>query len=118
MDIKAYRRRIHEILDVAPDGDVVSRICDAAIIGLIVLNVLAVIMETVDALSARYENLFASFETFSVIVFTVEYLMRLWSCTAVPRYEGMLKGRIRYAFTPLAIVDVLAILPFYLPNSK
>lgn len=55
------------------------------------------------------------FEVFSVAVFTVEYLARLWVCTLDPRYGGAVRGRLRYARTPLAVIDLLAILPFYLP---
>jgi hypothetical protein len=46
--------------------------------------------------------------------FTVEYLARLWSSVVDPKYESSLRGRIKFALTPLAIIDLLAILPFYL----
>jgi voltage-gated potassium channel len=61
-------------------------------------------------------GLFRAFEIFSVAIFTVEYLLRLWSCTAAEKYSWPLMGRLRFTFTPLAIVDLLAILPFYLPQ--
>jgi hypothetical protein len=51
----------------------------------------------------------------SGFIFTFEYLLRLWSCIADPRYTHPIWGRIRFALTPLALIDLIAILPFYLP---
>lgn len=48
-------------------------------------------------------------------MFTAEYVLRLWSCTADPRFAQPVRGRLRYAVTPLALVDLVAIVPFYLP---
>jgi voltage-gated potassium channel len=52
---------------------------------------------------------------FSVIVFSVEYILRIWSCTSDEQYSRPIVGRIKYAIQPLVLVDLLAILPFYLP---
>lgn len=84
-----------------------------AITSLIILNVLAVILQTVEALSTRYEAAFYYFEMASVVVFSVEYLLRLWSCTVDEKYTHPLWGRLRYAITPLALIDLVAIAPFY-----
>lgn len=78
-------------------------------------NVIAVILETVEDLSSHYALFFKSFEVFSVFIFTIEYLFRLWACTADDRFKGAMTGRARFAVTPLALVDLMAILPFYLP---
>jgi voltage-gated potassium channel len=51
----------------------------------------------------------------SVIIFTVEYILRLWVCTLNPEYSHPIKGRRRFMVTPFAIIDLLAIVPFYLP---
>jgi voltage-gated potassium channel len=55
------------------------------------------------------------FEVVSVFIFTVEYILRLWTCVEQDAFSTPLKGRIKFMFTPLAVVDLLAILPFYLP---
>ena len=107
--------RIYSILETAPDDDRASRIFDVFIMTLISLNVLAVILETVDSLSSQYGDIFNTFEIFSVSVFTIEYLLRLWTCTTDSRYKSPFGGRLRYAATPMAVIDLLAILPFYLP---
>lgn len=87
---------------------------DLAIMALIALNVTAVIFATVNPLYTQYQTAFRTFELLSVIVFTIEYLARLWSVTEHPTYAHPLLGRLSYALTPFLIVDLLAILPFYL----
>jgi voltage-gated potassium channel len=72
-------------------------------------------LETVAALEQRYHHLFTAFELFSVVVFTIEYLLRLWSCTVDPQFAHPVWGRLRYATRPMAIIDLLAILPSLLP---
>ena len=109
------KERIHEILDKAQPGDRTSRTIDRIIMALIVLNVVVVILETVESVSTPHRRFFEWFEAFSVGVFTIEYLMRMWSCTADTRFARPVLGRLRYFLTPLALVDLIAILPFYLP---
>jgi voltage-gated potassium channel len=106
------KERVFGILD--PGGED-SKIFDPFISVLIFLNVVAVILETVQTLYAKYHLIFNAFDTFSVAVFTVEYLLRLWSCTADQRFKSPVSGRLRYIVTPFAIVDLMAVLPFYLP---
>lgn len=88
---------------------------DVFIIALIVLSVLSVILESVGSLHATYDTLFSAFEIVAVIIFTVEYAGRLWSCTLIPRFQKPVTGRLRWALTPLALIDLVSILPFYLP---
>ncbi len=110
------KRRVHEILEVAAPGDWASRLFDLLLMALIILNVVAVILETVEELFSHYDPLFRAFDLFSVAVFSVEYLLRVWSCTADERYAAApIRGRLRYMRTPLAVIDLVAILPFYLP---
>lgn len=108
------RQRCFEILEVASAGDPASRLFDLAMITLIIANVLAVILGTVGSIQARYGTFLYAFEVFSVAVFTVEYLLRVWSCSVDPRYAHGLRGRLRFAARPLLVIDLLAILPFYL----
>jgi len=108
------KKRLFEILEVASADDVPSKVFDISIMVLISLNVLAVVLETVDWIYRDYERYFLIFEVFSVSVFTLEYLLRIWACTTDKRYRGFLIGRLIFIISPLAIVDLAAILPFYL----
>ncbi len=112
---EVVKKRVYEILNKPSAGDPPSLIFYVFIISLIVLNVLAVVLETVEELSIRYGSFFEAFEVFSVAVFTIEYLLRLWSCTSDPRFSRPVIGRLRYSVSFLALVDIAAIAPFYLP---
>jgi voltage-gated potassium channel len=113
--VSKIKRRTYEILEVSSPGDKPSRIFDIFIITLIFLNVVAVVLETVQSLSVLHRSFFRSFELVSVIIFTVEYILRLWSCSVSPKYRNPILGRLRFILTPLALVDLFAVLPFYLP---
>ncbi|MBU7013646.1 MAG: ion transporter [Theionarchaea archaeon] len=109
------RTRLYQILEVASEDDPVSKLFDISIMALIFLNVLAVIFETVEGIFAKYEDVFATFELISVMVFTVEYVLRLWVCTAAKKEGNPLTDRLRFMTKPMSLIDLLAILPFYLP---
>ena len=110
------RKRIYQILELARSDDRLSHRVDVFIITLIALNILAIVLESVKELNAAYSNGFYWFEVFSVCVFTVEYLLRGWSCVedSSGKYSRPVTGRLRFSLTPMALVDLLAILPFYL----
>ena len=109
------KQRVHHLLAVSDDGDLQSRAVDLGILGLIFLNVVALTLETVAPIHAMHPAAFAWFERISLIIFTIEYVLRLWSATADPRYQRPALGRLRFVFTPLALIDLLAILPLFLP---
>lgn len=108
------KRRTWELLESNVGATPLDRVIDRFIMALIVLNVGAVLVETVEEMSAPYAHYFRAFEIFSVAVFTAEYGLRLWSCTADPRYAEPVRGRARYAASPMALIDLLAIMPFFL----
>ena len=94
------------------DGD--SKSVDSFIIVLIAFNVLAVMLETEPELHAAYPGWFFWFEIFSAAVFSLEYVLRLWVCTYKEEYTHPVKGRLRYAISFMAMVDLIAILPTFL----
>ena len=113
--MNSLKRKVYEIVCVSTRKGDASWFFDMFIVVLILLNTAALIVESFADISTRYAREFFLFEAFSVAVFTVEYLMRLWTSTLNPRYASPFTGRLRYALTPLAMIDLLAIAPFYLP---
>lgn len=113
--LKRLQHRIYDILVETEDGELVDRIVAVFLMLLILLNAAAVVAETVDDLNQRFGSIFGAIETVSVTIFTVEYLLRLWVAPLNPRYAKPFTGRLRYAVTLMAIVDLLAILPAFLP---
>ncbi|MGF1470444.1 MAG: ion transporter [Rubrobacteraceae bacterium] len=109
------KKRTFEILQPGGAGDPQSRAFDFIIIGLILANVVTAILLSVDSVAdSRYGTYLFVFELLSLLVFTEEYLVRLWACTVDERYSRPVWGRIRFAFTPLALIDLIAISPLYL----
>ena len=113
MSIK-FKNRLYQVLDPAHSSDALSRTINIGLMALIFLNVLTVILETVPGIANTHGPYLKIFEVFSVLVFTVEYGLRVWVCDRDSQYTG-LKGRIRFMLCPLILIDLLAILPFYLP---
>lgn len=92
-----------------------GRIFEIFIVGLITLSVAQIILESFQPIHERYRSLFRWMEVFIVIVFTLEYLLRFW--TADLRYPDLspVRARSRFVFSSDGLIDLLAILPFYLP---
>lgn len=106
------RRRVHELLEAEGDTSHIARTVRLALAALIVLNSAAVVLETEPSLRARWGAAFWWFESVSVAVFVTEYLARLWAAPEATRFAGP-GGRLRWALSPMALLDLLAILPSF-----
>ncbi|WP_083567649.1 cyclic nucleotide-gated ion channel [Hyphomicrobium sp. CS1GBMeth3] len=112
----SWRARIFEIIEFGHGGSRASRVFDSVIISLILLNIAAFVAETVPSLSAAYGSYFTAFEVLSVAIFTVEYALRLWTAVEVPFLKSFppWKARLKFALRPALLIDLAAILPFYI----
>ncbi|QSZ66545.1 ion transporter [Methanofollis aquaemaris] len=108
------RYRLYNILEGTDEGGTAGKVFNTFIVALIVANVAAVVLGTDAFLYLRYQFFFDWFEIFSVAIFTAEYALRLWTAPCNPGFVGP-GGRVRFAASPMAIIDLVAILPFYLP---
>lgn len=111
----AVRKRTAELLTAQRPNDPWGRVVDAGLVFLIFANVVAIILETDPGLGQSWATWFWRFEVFSVAVFTIEYALRLWSCVDREGKPEMspARARIRWVFSPLGLIDLFAILPFY-----
>ena len=109
---RAALARLHGILE-GTDGRAAVAF-QVSLVCLICANVAVMMAETEDSLEA-YDEAFIVFEMCSVIVFTAEYAARLISSGADPRYAGRRWSYARCAANPMMLIDLAAILPFYLP---
>lgn len=114
--MKHVRARVWNLIDANGLPSPGGTICRYFLICLIVLNSAAMALETVPDAPPEWYAGFRAFEAFSVIVFTIEYLVRLWAAPEDPRYARLSdwRARLRFARSPIGIVDLLAVLPFYL----
>ena len=111
----SFQRRVYDWL-TPHEGGPAGRYVDWFILLLIAANVLAVMLETVPDWGTRFAGVFHAFELVSVAIFSVEYVGRLWTAPLDPKYrqDRAVVGRLRFAARPLLVIDLLAILPFYL----
>jgi len=110
------RRRVHDILELGLGQDRFADIVNWALILLIIVNVIAFAAETVPSINAEYGLWLDAINFISVAIFTIEYVARLWSCVELPFLDGKsgTRARAEYAAQPMQVIDLLAILPFYL----
>ena len=110
------KSRLYKIMEAGHSHDWQSRLFEAAMATLIILNVIAFSIDTVPSIHERYETLFRWFDIFSLAIFSLEYAARLWVCTEHPPFRGLspLRARLKFARSPLMLVDLLVIAPFYL----
>ena len=113
--MRRIQRRVYEILDGAVVDDA-NRVCEIFIASLVVANVLAIILESLHDVHEAYHDYFYAFDMFSVIVFSIEYVLRVWSYgEKYPHIEGSAwRGRKEYFFSAFGMVDFLSTVPFYL----
>lgn len=112
-NVTPLRRRLFLQLDLnsAPDGRVSA--LNKIIMALILISVAYVVVSTEATVVERWPALFLTLDLVFAALFTLEYLARLWCAGERPEFAG-LRGRLRYMATPRAIIDLLAIVPFYL----
>ena len=108
------KRRTFEIIESANKGDIASKIFDVFILILIMVNIILVIADTFN-LPKEYTIISKYIEIISVIIFTIEYVLRVWTSDLYYPDKSKFKARVRYIFSFMAIIDLLAILPFYIP---
>jgi voltage-gated potassium channel len=111
------RDRVFQLLEKAQPGDTASLFIDRILAFLIVANVLAVTLETVDDIYQTNQVYFRLFEMVSVFIFSIEYLLRIWvsASNQASRFKNAGRRRISYILSPSGLIDLLAILPALLP---
>ena len=114
---KAIRRLRHFVYNILQNDEhdtLFSRCVDYFLIVLIMVNVAAVIAESVDSWYYPYQDYFSWFENFSIIVFSIEYLLRLWSVAERKPSHTTWRQRWDWLRSPSALIDLIAIAPAFL----
>lgn len=110
----SLRAKTYQVLESETNKTFLARAITFFLILLIVTNVIAAIFESEADYHQRFFTQFAIFELISLSIFCFEYLLRLWCCVESPKYKALSPGKARlaYFFTPIALIDLIAILPF------
>jgi voltage-gated potassium channel len=110
----ATKKKVHILLHPELGNSKWDKILNGFFIILIILNITAVMLETVPEIHEPHAEFFRIFDLVSVIIFTIEYILRVWSSNHDLRYKHSIHGRLRYVISTDALIDLLAILPFYI----
>jgi len=109
----AFRRWLNTLFDDTAPQSAASRLFNAALALLIIVNVTAVIVESVEPIHRQNPEIFWWIETVATAVFAAEYVLRVWASVDLHggRFAHPLWGRLRYMRSFFALVDLLAVLP-------
>lgn len=113
---RSWRLKVHDTLEVGGEAQPMGRVVNVFLVILIVANGVAFAAETVNSVYARWGPELEAFNTFSVMVFTIEYVLRLWSAVDIPLLRRLphWQARLKFALRPMMIIDLLAFLPWYI----
>lgn len=108
----SVRKRVFDIIQIGNRYDFISRFFDYFIVTVIILNILTVFLETFDELEQFYP-VFKAIENVTMVVFCVEYFLRIWTADHLYPNKGRTAARLRFLRSFDGIVDLLTILPFF-----
>lgn len=111
---KTFRQQMYALFYETETSGRLHQLLDTFVVWWVLISVLAVIMESVESVHYHLNVEFIVLDAVAVTVFSIEYLCRVYSCVENPQYQKAISGRFRYAKTPLAAIDFLAIVPFFL----
>jgi voltage-gated potassium channel len=116
-NVNGIRRYFASLLNEEQNSNKMAKLVQSALFTLIFVNVIVIMLESVASIEQEYFVHFRLFEQFSVFIFTIEYMIRVWVCIEkhwVDSPKSSWHIRIKYILTPMALIDLVAILPFYL----
>jgi len=111
---RTFRQQVYALLNPTETSGELHTMLDSFVVWWVLISVLAVIFESVESVHYVLNVEFVVVDSIAVAIFSLEYLFRLYSCVESPEYKGALLGRYKYAKAPLAIIDFLAVIPFFL----
>lgn len=109
------KKRTFEIIGIAKRGDKASKIFDICLIALIFLNMFSLVIDTYD-INESFKRGLEIFELVSMVLFTIEYILRIWTSDLLYSNKTKVTSRLRYIFSLEGIIDLLSIMPGFLPR--
>ena len=111
---RTFRQKVHALVYTSAYGGTIHNIFEVFINVWVLISVTAVVLESVNSIDYIFHLQFVILDTVAVAIFTVEYVMRIYSSVEEPGFKGAVSGRLKQAKTPSTVIDLLAILPFFL----
>lgn len=109
------KERVYRIIEKGSHGKRLNLVFDYFIMTLILLSVISIILESIPEINSLFGSFLNGFNIFSITIFTIEYLMRLYVSDLTHPSKNGIKSLIKFMFSTYGLIDLLAILPFYLP---
>ena len=115
MTYRQIKENVFEIIQPSTEGKAVSRLFDLFIMILIIISVISVFLMTFEEIPRNILRSLREAECATILVFSVEYILRIWTADLLYPEISPWKARLKFVCSPMAIIDLAAILPFYLP---
>jgi voltage-gated potassium channel len=116
MEKKGLKKTIFDVVERTHSHSKASLIFEYFMIVLITLNVIVVILESYSEIKREYNEALQIFDLISIIIFSLEYIARIWTADLLyPDINNSLRARLKFMFSFNAVIDLLSVLPFYLP---
>ena len=111
---RTFRQKVHALVYKSAYGGTIHNIFEVFINVWVLISVTAVVLESVHRIDYSFHLQFVILDTVAVAIFTIEYVMRIYASVEEPGFKGAVSGRLKQAKTPSTVIDLLAILPFFL----
>lgn len=111
----SFKHKVFTIINANDSSNILSKTFDIIIMFLILISVISVIISTFDSIPTIISTSLNKIEYISIFTFTFEYIARIWTADLLYPNKGPIVSRLKYMFSFMAIIDLVAILPFYLP---
>ncbi len=109
------KQRIFRIIEKGENGHRLNKYFDYFILALIVLSVFSIILESISDFNLQYGIYLKWFNTVAVIIFSIEYILRIYVSDIIYPSSSRIKSALKFIFSTYGIIDLLAVIPFYLP---
>lgn len=110
---QSLRAQVYALFNATPTSFSLNKYIDYVVIMAVLVSVVCIVLETVQEINAQWSVQFHILDLLTVAIFSVEYVLRVYSCCEQAQYAKPLRGRIKYMLSASALVDLIAIFPFY-----
>lgn len=108
------KSEVFRVIQIGNTDDAISRFFDIFIVVVIAINLFFTLFDTFEE-SKNYRTLIDTVETVTIVIFTIEYILRVWTADLLYPNMSSGKARIRFIFSFYGLIDLLTFFPFYLP---
>jgi voltage-gated potassium channel Kch len=112
---RTFRQQVYSLLHPTDTSGKLHDMLDSFVVWWVLISVVAVVLESIESVHYVLNVHFIVIDAVAVFIFSMEYIFRLYSCPEGPEFKGWF-GRVRYARQPIVMIDLLAIVPFFLES--